>query len=106
MSHEADLELLIEQDEEVIRKAKALNSLMLNRDFRTIVLEGFLCDEALRLVRKLTSPTEDKEKVQAALDAVSYFQRYLDSFQDNAEIADKTLRENNEALFQLRNQEA
>lgn len=104
MSYENELETLIENDEKVISRAKSLNSLLMNRDFRIVVLEGFLRDHALTLVRKLASPTENKTQVQSELDAVSYFQHYLDSIQVDAEIADKTLKENNDSLFQLRNE--
>lgn len=75
------LDKSIRQSREVVDTGKALDRLLANPDFQTIVMKGYLEKEAVRLVHvKASSDMQTPEKQEAILkqiDAIGTFIQYL-----------------------------
>lgn len=77
------------------RDGEKLIRLMKNKDFKELILDGFLHDFALEMSYKYSSPIANKEYVNNALIGISVFKQYLDSIREKSE----------QAYSQLRNEE-
>lgn len=77
------------------RDGEKLTRLMKNKDFKELILNGFLHDFALDMSYKYSSPVANKEYVNNALIGISVFKQYLDSIREKSE----------QAYSQLRNEE-
>ena len=77
------------------RKGEKLTRLLKNKDFKELILDGFLHDFALEMSYKYSSPVTNKEYVNNALIGISVFKQYLDSIREKSE----------QAYSQLRNEE-
>lgn len=74
----------------------ALERLFNNRDFKNIVLKGYLEQEAVRLVHLKAAPAMDSPAKQAAvvrdIDAIGAFSGYLNEIARQAELGRKEHR--------------
>ena len=84
MSNDAqveEIEVKINEAKEVIERKKALMRLTDNKDFKTIVLDGYFEDEASRLVLlKADYEMQDERsqnQIKKSIDAIGYFRLYL-----------------------------
>lgn len=77
------------------RDGEKLTRLLNNKDFKELILDGFLHDFALEMSYKYSSPVANKEYVNNALIGISVFKQYLDSIREKSE----------QAYSQLRNEE-
>lgn len=77
------------------RNGEKLTRLINNKDFKELILDGFLHDFALEMSYKYSSPVANKEYVNNALIGISVFKQYLDSIREKSE----------QAYSQLRNEE-
>lgn len=77
------------------RDGEKLTRLMKNKDFKELILDGFLHDFALDMSYKYSSPVANKEYVNNALIGISVFKQYLDSIREKSE----------QAYSQIRNEE-
>lgn len=84
MQHDSQLEqveLTIEEAKKSIERMEALKRLRQNRDFVSLLEEGYLQEEAARLVLAKAEPALQSEEQQKMLDnmitAVGYYRQYL-----------------------------
>lgn len=77
------------------RNGEKLTRLINNKDFKELILDGFLHDFALEMSYKYSSPVANKEYINNALIGISVFKQYLDSIREKSE----------QAYSQLRNEE-
>ena len=77
------------------RDGEKLTRLMKNKDFKELILDGFLHDFALEMSYKYSSPVANKEYINNALIGISVFKQYLDSIREKSE----------QAYIQIRNEE-
>ena len=77
------------------RDGEKLTRLLKNKDFKELILDGFLHDFALEMSYKYSSPVANKEYVNNALIGISVFKQYLDSIREKSE----------QAYSQIRNEE-
>ena len=77
------------------RDGEKLTRLMKNKDFKELILDGFLHDFALEMSYKYSSPVANKEYINNALIGISVFKQYLDSIREKSE----------QAYSQIRNEE-
>lgn len=73
----------IEQDriecEAVLTRAAKFDKLFKNREFKELVVEGYFKDELIRLTDLLAVVTaEQKERVQAEIEAIARVKQYLE----------------------------
>lgn len=90
-----ELEKSIQAHRDSIESGAALDRLNLSRDFKKLVLEGFLSKEAVRLVHLKAAPSmqtpEMQKMVSNQIDAIGCFHQYLQRVQDDAELARRLL---------------
>ena len=77
------------------RNGEKLTRLLKNKDFKELILDGFLHDFALEMSYKYASPVANKEYVNNALIGISVFKQYLESIREKSE----------QAYSQIRNEE-
>lgn len=102
-------ELSIEQARKLIDFGDHIRSLENNKSFQTVVLDGYLRDEAVRctgLLADFQLTPEAKADTFEALKAISYFRRYLMTRRQISDKARGDLESNLEAMEQIRLAEA
>lgn len=97
------IDISIEQAKETIAMKKALDNLTDNPDFIKIIIDGYLKDEALRLVMLRADDRFKEDLDQAglmkAIDAIGNFKMYCNTIMqmgrmaENAVLADQKTRE-------------
>lgn len=105
MITEADLESVIKDNKLDAELGDSIEKLLRNSDFRNVVINGYLREEAIRLVHLLTDPNHDRASIQSQLDSISNFKKYLDTVISNSEIAKRTIEETEAELLSHRNEE-
>lgn len=109
MNQVQEIELQIEAAREIIAKRDALHRLTDNEDFKTVVREGYLKEEAIRLVQLKAQPQVQKPEIQAdivkAIDGIGCFLKYLQTIEFMAEQAERAIEEANEELAEIRSGE-
>ncbi len=109
MSNELKLlqvERSIEQSKRLIKLDQALKRLQTNADYKLIIEQGYLTDEAVRLVHAkadvaLQSPAK-QEAVIRDIDAIGSFAEFIRGIRTQAEIAEKTLPDDEFTRDELR----
>ena len=89
------IEESIRQSKETIEFDKALQRLTLNKDFNLVIKDGYLKDEAIRLVHLKADPSMQTPERQAAivrdLDAIGGLLSYFRTVGANAVLALKSI---------------
>jgi hypothetical protein len=97
MSQIEEVEIGIEQAKALVTKADALSKLFSNKDFKTVIREGYLKEEAVRLVLLKADPGAFSEDMQAniadGIVAIGHFNQYLKTVQALGSMAAKSLSE-------------
>lgn len=92
-----EIEANIARNKEIVAKGAALERLKGNADFKTVVITGFLKDNAVRLVHLKGDPNmqqpEKQAAIQAEIDAIGHFASYLNSVGRFAAMAASSLAE-------------
>jgi hypothetical protein len=99
------VEVSIEQAREAIEKGEALKRLLKNKDFESIVTEGYFENEAIRNVMAKTSPScmdaDSQLMIDDGIKAIGIFRQYLMHIRRTADIASTTLEESRMTLAEL-----
>lgn len=104
------VEITIEQAKQQIDNMQALDRLRKNKDFMELVEDGFMKDEAARLVLALAEPALQTEEHQKQLykmvDAVGYFRQYLNKIYQFGHIAEGALKSHEDTRNELMSESA
>ena len=90
---------------EVVKKRNRVLNLAKNPDFKEIILEGFVKNEAVRLTGLIGEEGFDQEGVQADLRCIAAFQRYLRRVEREGDQAEKSVADHEEMLELVRSGE-
>lgn len=100
-----ELETSIQQARVLVELGSALQRLQSNRDFRTIVNEGYFQKEAVRLVLLRSDPAMETAERQASIvkqmDAIAGLHQYFAVLQQQAAMAARNLNQAEEELVQV-----
>jgi predicted adenine nucleotide alpha hydrolase (AANH) superfamily ATPase len=103
------VEVSIQQAKETVDKMTSLLKLSKNKDFKKIVEEGYFEKEASRLVLLKADPSlqsdEDQKQIDNSIIAIGYFRQYLGTVIQLGRMAEKSLKEDESVLQELRNEE-
>ena len=103
------LEHSIQVSKKSVDLGNALERLLRNRDFKAVILEGYLKDEAIRLVHLKADPAMQTSASQASIisqiDAVGAVTSYLREVRRQADQGKKVMLEAEEVLEELRTSE-
>lgn len=84
-----------------LQLGEALDRLLHNRDFKEVILEGYLREEAIRLVHLKAHQDHQSPEKQAAiaskLDAVGHFHQFISRVQSETATAVKDLHDAEQA---------
>ncbi len=94
------IEMTIEQAESKIAKAQKAEQLLGNPIFKELITEGYLGDDAVRLVMNL-KPGKDNETTDALLNGKAVFSRYIANVLAEGAMAQATLDEHREMLREV-----
>lgn len=103
----AQLDRSIAESNRLIELSKVLERLESNRDFKKIVQEMYLKDEAVRLVHLKADPNmqyADKQaKIVRDIDAIGSFAMFLSDIHIRARMAHKTVADDEDTRSELMN---
>lgn len=103
MSDEIDqIEVTLGDLKNVVSRRDAAIRLSRNPDFKKVILEGYVKDEAVRLTALIGEEGFDQEGVQECLRGVAQLQRYIRRIESEGDIAEKSILDHEEALNDLR----
>ena len=104
MSQIQEVELSIEHAKAVIRKRDIALKLADNSDFKELVLQGYLVDEAARLAHlsaDLTLTAEQRSEVLQMVQAIGFFKAYMSKHVSFGNQAERDLRDAEQTLQEL-----
>lgn len=101
------VELTIEDAQKLIDRRDSLLKLQNNRDFKKIINEGFLKEEAVRLVHALADPNlaQFREQIQGSIEGIGVLLQYFHTITAMGNAAENEMREHQELLNELQNEE-
>lgn len=95
--------------ESILKYSDALKRLQKNRDFKLLIQQEYLNDNAVRLVHasgnyRLTDP--ERESIQKDIYAVSSFAQFLDAVHAQGQVAEDTIKQIDDVLNEEMTEEA
>lgn len=98
-----EIEESIKHSKKQLEFSKCLERLYANRDFNTLIVEGYLKDEAVRLVHLKADPSiTNQESVDADIMAIASFAQYLRTVNHRGDMAQKSIETSEAVLDELR----
>lgn len=103
--HIQQIELNILQAKALIAHGEALRRLSNNKDFKAIIREGYLKDEAIRLVHLKGAPSRQSAQEQAEIvkeiDGIGALMGYFQVIEHRAMLAEQAIAADEETLSEL-----
>ncbi|WP_199097219.1 hypothetical protein [Dyella sp. ASV21] len=99
------VEVSLEEAERIAAFGEALNRLENNRDFQTVILEGYFQKEASRLVMltgEINLKPEQKEAVYAGIRGIAELRQFFIARRTAGQMAAKEILDFKEALDEMR----
>jgi len=101
------IELNIQQAKAMVNRGKALQRLSADRDFKEVIIDGYLNQEAVRLVHARSNPDlQDEASIKLltqGMDGIAALLQYFRTMEHNAMLAEKAIEadeEERDALLQ------
>jgi len=92
-----ELDHRIKESKKTLDLGQSLERLRNNRDFKRVVLEGYFCEEAIRLVSLKQEPQvqskDSQESIVRQIDAIGTFQGFLREIDRQTDQAVKTIED-------------
>lgn len=108
MSQIQEVELSIEQAQALINRGEKALKLAENKDFKELVLDGYLVNEASRLARLSADFTLDpqvRSEVMLMVQAIGCFHTYMRTIVQQGEMAKRDLAAHQQTLSELHEEE-
>lgn len=107
MQHDIEtLEVTIEHAQKTVSRMKAMEKLTKNRDFKTIVLDGYFEQESIRLVHLKSDPNMQSPEAQTdilnQMNAIGTVRQYFNGVMQLGRMAEKAIAADQETLDELR----
>lgn len=105
-----EVELNIKEAQKLVDMNKSLERLRNNKDFKKLILENYLKDEAVRLVHLKSDSNMQDEKSQTIIvndiNAIGSFTQFLNTVRFQADMAQNAIAECEQVLDELRSEGA
>lgn len=102
MSNDKAINISLQQANQAIEKSRALARLTQNKDFLTVIADGYFKDEAVRLVHAKASAMNQEPEFQAGvlrdIDGIGSLMSYFQVIDHEASISAKAIQDHNEDL--------
>jgi hypothetical protein len=108
MSDIHEVELHIEDAQRLVDRRDAIHRLHANPDFRLVIEQGYLRDEAVRQVHLSVSENANEETRKASLDAArsgGYLKQFLSAAIRMGDTAESSIKSHRELLDEMRAEE-
>ncbi len=100
----------IQEAKQFIEMSKALDRLQSNRDFKTVIIDGYLTGEAIRLVHLRGDPNmqtpERQASILASIDAIGGLLNYFRTVDFKARTAETSISANESMIEELNAEDA
>lgn len=100
-----EIELNIKEAKQLVELGDALERLISNRDFEKVFTEGYLRDEAVRLVHLKGDPNmqsaEKQDSIVSQMDGIGHFTSYVAKIRGQAHHARKAIESDEETREEL-----
>lgn len=104
-----EIEVNIREARKMVELGNALQRLEKNRDFKRVFIEGYLREEAVRLVHLRGNPNMQTEDMQTAIiqqmDGINGILHYCNKLRHQSYLAEKAIEDGEGLLDELRNEE-
>jgi hypothetical protein len=101
-----EIELQITELEDQLKRREILKRLMVNQDFKDLIEEDYMREEAIRLTSLLGSPNQQLDAMQGHiikdLEGIAALRRYFDTIFNLANVADEQIKSHNATLDEIR----
>lgn len=102
MNEEQQIRLTIDQAKASVARGEAMKRLMVNPDFKSIITDGYLTNEAVRLTHLMGDinwqSDEKQQLIISQMKAISALEEHFRSVLQHAQTSDNALRENEAEL--------
>jgi len=107
MSDIAEIELSIEAAKDLVSRKEQALRLANNRDFKKLVLDGYVKDEAVRLTGLSADPNmkNHQDDIFDAIKGISLFRQYMQNIVTIGKVAENELLEQEQVLEEIRTHE-
>jgi hypothetical protein len=104
MNQIEQIEVSLEDAKQAVALRDAVLRLEKNRDFKKLIEQGYLTEEAVRLTHLLAHPAmaERQDDLITDLKGISAFKAYIHQIMATGNMAEVSLKEHEEALDELR----
>jgi hypothetical protein len=104
MSDIEEVEISIQHAKKLVERKNMVEKLSSNREFRKLILEGYLVDEAARLVGLSADPLQKayRDDIILSLQGISSFRQFMQTTVRMGQVAENELFEHVEMLDELR----
>ena len=100
-----EIDLNIKQAQNFVDLGKSLERLRSNRDFKAVILDGYLEKEAIRLVHLKSDPnmqtSERQESIVKQIDAIGALNQYFTTVLQQANLASRAIAADEETREEL-----
>lgn len=104
-----EIEVNIREAKKMVELGNALQRLEKNRDFKKLITEGYLREEAVRLVHLKGDPNMQTDEMQTAIekamDGITGLTQYCNKLRHQSYLAEKAIEDNEQALEEMRSEE-
>lgn len=108
MNTQQQIEQNIKANKETVAFNAALNRLYSNRDFKQVIMDGYLNKEAVRLVHLKAAPAMQTEahqqSINSQIDAIGNLLQFFNTTRQLADIAARSIAGDEETLAELMNE--
>lgn len=107
MSDIAEIELSIQAAKDLVSRKEQALRLAGNRDFKKLVLDGYVKDEAVRLAGLSADPNmkAHQDDIFDAIKSISLFRQYMQNIVTIGNVAQNELLDQEQVLEEIRTQE-
>lgn len=104
MSEEKLLEVSIEEAKKMVDLRDQALRLTDNREFRNVILNGYLKEEAIRLseISAMSQLKDSRDEIFLEIQGISLFHQYMRQVISRGDVAEQEIREQYETLDELR----
>lgn len=105
----SEIDQSIANNKLIVEQAEALKRLQQSRDFKKVIVEGYLNNLAVKLVHLKGHPSSkdqaEQQSIMAQLDAIGHFNQYLNQITAAAEQAKKVMDADEQTREELLSQD-
>lgn len=109
MSQTEEIEIGIQEARQAVALGRSFTKLLENKDFASLIMEGYFKDEAIRLVHLRGDPSmrsdADQASIVTSIDAIGNLAQYFRKIEMFADMANSAIQDGEQALEEINAEE-